>query len=91
MAKIAIVGVEGSGKTVLMAAFGEKYERPDSEGYFLEPKDRQTFQTTALQTANMRHEGKWPSATLADAVSSLDWRLCRRKGAGAVGNHLKKE
>ena len=29
MSKISIVGVEGSGKTSLMAAFGEKYERPD--------------------------------------------------------------
>ena len=29
MSKISIVGVEGSGKTTLMVAFGEKYERPD--------------------------------------------------------------
>ena len=29
MGKISIVGVEGSGKTTLMAAFGEKYEVAD--------------------------------------------------------------
>ena len=37
MSKIAIAGVEGSGKTVLMAVFGEKYERPDAD---VKPKRR---------------------------------------------------
>lgn len=30
MSKISIVGVEGSGKTVMMAAFGDKYKHPAS-------------------------------------------------------------
>ena len=43
MSKIAIVGVEGSGKTTLMAAFGEKYMTPDANGYSLDPQEFSTF------------------------------------------------
>ena len=43
MSKISIVGVEGSGKTTLMAAFGEKYERPDKYGYGLKAANARTF------------------------------------------------
>ena len=81
MSRIAIVGVEGSGKTVLMAAFGEKYMYPDKSGVFLEAKDQNTFATVGLLAANMR-EGRWPSATGKDSVTSLDWSLCRRKTDG---------
>ena len=38
MKKGAIVGVEGSGKTVMLAGLGELYSRPDADGYFLAPK-----------------------------------------------------
>ena len=81
MSRIAIVGVEGSGKTVLMAAFGEKYMYPDKSGVFLEAKDQNTCATVGLLAANMR-EGRWPSATGKDSVTSLDWSLCRRKTDG---------
>ena len=39
MKKVAIVGVEGSGKTVMLAGLGELYARPDENGFFLAPKD----------------------------------------------------
>jgi len=35
MTKVSIVGVRGSGKTVLLAALGDKYQRPDENGLFL--------------------------------------------------------
>ena len=79
MSRVAIVGVEGSGKTVLMAAFGEKYVAPDESGLFLEPKDQTTFGVVMRMTADMR-EGKWPAVTAAQSVTSLDWKLCRRNG-----------
>ena len=79
MSKIAIVGVEGSGKTVLMAAFGEKYVEPDENGVFLEPKDQTTFSVVMRTTADMR-EGKWPPATAAQSVTCLDWKLRQRNG-----------
>ena len=34
MKKVAIVGVEGSGKTVMLAGLGDLYTYPDEEGYF---------------------------------------------------------
>lgn len=80
MSKVAIVGVEGSGKTVLMAAFGEKYVAPDENGVFLDAvPETTTFDFVHKVSADMR-EGKWPQATPPHSVSSLDWRLCRREG-----------
>lgn len=48
MSKISIVGVEGSGKTVMMAAFGDKYKHPDSSGLFLSPENPTAFIMTIL-------------------------------------------
>ena len=79
MSKISIVGVEGSGKTTLMAAFGEKYERPDKYGYFLAAENAQTFHAVKQLVDRMRH-GEWPGATVSRSVRSLDWQLCRRRG-----------
>lgn len=77
MSKIAIVGVDASGKTVLMAALGEAYERPDKNGILLSAKTPQTFDMVKVLMDKMRH-GDWPPATELDNVVSLDWRLCRR-------------
>ena len=79
MSRISIVGVDGSGKTVLMAAFGEKYERPDGYGYFLSANTPQTFHTVKMLMDRMRH-GQWPNATGAETVTNLDWTLLQRKG-----------
>ena len=37
MKKVAIVGVESSGKTVMLAGLGDLYTYPDADGYFLAP------------------------------------------------------
>ena len=79
MSKISIVGVDGSGKTTLMAAFGEAYERPDKYGYFLAAENSQTFDVVKQLVDRMRH-GEWPGATVSRSVRNLDWRLCRREG-----------
>lgn len=79
MSRISIVGVDGSGKTVLMAAFGEKYERPDGYGYFLSANTPQTFHTVKMLMDRMRH-GQWPNATGAETVTNLEWSLLQRKG-----------
>ena len=42
VSKVTIVGVEGSGKTVLMSALGNKYEQPDS-GLLLSANSQQTY------------------------------------------------
>ena len=81
MKKVAIVGVEGSGKTVMLAGLGHLYSRPDVNGYFLCPKNFQTAAYVSDKIARMR-KGEWPTATADDVMQGLDWTLRRRQGEG---------
>ena len=78
MKKVAIVGVEGSGKTVMLAGLGDLYTNPDENGYFLSPKNFGTASYVADIIQKMR-AGMWPAATAVDAFECLDWIL--KKGA----------
>ena len=79
MKKVAIVGVEGSGKTVMLAGLGELYSHSDENGYFLGPKNYQTASYVAEKIARMRR-GEWPMATADDVMQGLDWTLRQRRG-----------
>ena len=79
MKKVAIVGVEGSGKTVMLAGLGERYSHPDEDGYFLSPKNYATASYVAEKIERMR-KGAWPVATAEDVMQGLDWTLKRRQG-----------
>ena len=81
MKQVAIVGVEGTGKTVMLAGLGELYSHPDAEGYFLAPKTFETASYVMDVIARMR-EGEWPSATAEDVMCGLDWTIKRDRGAG---------
>ena len=81
MYKVAIVGVEGSGKTVMLAGLGELYSHPDEKGYFLAPKDSKTAFYVEDVIARMRN-GEWPSATAEDVMRGLDWTIKRKKWEG---------
>ena len=81
MKKVAIVGVEGSGKTVMLAGLGELYTQPDAGGYFLAPKNFGTAAYVAEKIARMR-KGEWPTATAGDEMQGLDWTLSRQKDGG---------
>ena len=78
MSQITIVGVEGSGKTVMMAAMGELYERPDANGYFLSPESASAFGFVKTQMAIM-HQGRWPAATMTDSIQHFHWSLFRKQ------------
>ena len=78
MKKVAIVGVEGSGKTVMLAGLGDLYTYPDEDGYFLAPKNFGTAAYVAEKIESMR-KGEWPSATAGDEMQGLDWTLKRRE------------
>jgi hypothetical protein len=78
MKKISIVGVEGSGKTVLMSVLGDKYSVPDENGFFLNPLNRETFEYCVKTVANMR-KGYWPEVTEPGQTISLQWNLCKAK------------
>ena len=76
MKKVAIVGVEGSGKTVMLAGLGDLYTYPDEQGYFLSPKNFSTAAYVAGKIERMR-KGEWPAATADDVMEGLDWTLKR--------------
>ena len=79
MGKVAIVGVEGSGKTVMLAGLGNLYSRADEDGYFLSPQSFSTHRYVTNIIRDMR-EGRWPAATSVDTLKSLDWSLKRQEG-----------
>ena len=81
MKKVAIVGVEGSGKTVMLAGLGDLYSHPDENGFFLGPKNFQTASYVAEKIARMR-KGEWPMATAGDVLQGLDWTLRQRQIPG---------
>lgn len=81
MKKIAIVGVEGSGKTVLMAAMGDKYKSPDANGVFLKPVNRETFAYCEKLMGQMQ-DGKWPIATGKAITDNLRWTLTKKIADG---------
>lgn len=81
MKRVAIVGVEGSGKTVMLAGLGDLYTRPDVNGYFLSPKNFETASYVASKIERMR-AGVWPSATAEDAMRGLNWALKRKSPNG---------
>lgn len=80
MRKVAIVGVEGSGKTVMLTGLGALYSRPDDDGYFLTPRNFATASYVSDKIQGMRH-GEWPIATAGDEMRGLDWVL-RKKLSG---------
>lgn len=81
MNNIAIVGVEGSGKTVLMAAMGDKYKSPDANGVFLKPVNRETFAYCEKLMGQMQ-DGKWPIATGKAITENLRWTLTKKIADG---------
>ena len=87
MKKIAIVGVEGSGKTVLMAAMGDKYKSPDANGYFMLPQNHETFAFYTREADRMRN-GMWPIATATGTFRRLDWCLMRKKSERSAPEHI---
>lgn len=85
MSKISIVGVQGSGKTVLMAALGAKYKQPDEYGLFLSPESPEAFGFVRNEMAKMRtgeKHGDWPGTTTPDSMCMLRWSLRRKTEGG---------
>lgn len=81
MVKVAILGVEGSGKTVLFSVMGDRYETSDRNGLFLTPLSYETYSYCKKGMAALR-KGEWPSATTPDAYVELDWDLMEKGWAG---------
>lgn len=89
MVKVAILGVEGSGKTVLFSVMGDRYETPDRNGLFLSPLNRETYSYCKMGMAALR-KGTWPSATTPEASVELDWQLMKKRWGGKAGRPLAR-
>ena len=76
MKRISIVGVEGSGKTVLMSVLGVKYVSPNRDGLFLSAVDKDTYMKCS-RMVNEMDAGIWPGATLPGTMQDLKWHLMR--------------
>ena len=75
--KVAIVGVEGSGKTVMLAGLGALYSQPNADGVFISPKNFKTL-TYVDRLMSMLKSGQWPAATAEDVMQGLDWVVRQR-------------
>lgn len=74
MGKVAIVGVEGSGKTVLMAGLCECFKQvPGSDDPYLMPENQAAFKFMETVPYALRVKREWPSATGIDNLRAMRW------------------
>ncbi len=75
MGKVAIVGVEGSGKTVLMGALSECYKEISETEPFLFPENQAAYMFMERIPHKLRVERQWPEATSIDSLRTMKWSL----------------
>lgn len=75
MSKVAIVGVEGSGKTVLMAALADLFGKPLANSPYLMPENQSAFSFMTMIPHKMKQEHQWPSATAIVSMKHLKWTI----------------
>jgi hypothetical protein len=75
MSRVAIVGVEGSGKTVLMAALADRYGTPSDDSLYLMPESQSSFTFMKHIPHKMRAEHQWPAATTIESFKHLKWSV----------------
>ena len=75
MARMAVVGCEGSGKTVFMAALADYYRPSEGCDVCLVPENAASNRFAAFQQRQMRALHQWPPATNPEKTVRLDWSL----------------
>ena len=71
---IAVIGTEGSGKTVLITTLAKRLSVIDSRGIFFNPKDSKTLKYVEKVWSTLQSE-KWPPSTPPGDLFSLAWKL----------------
>lgn len=71
---IAIIGTEGSGKTVLITTLAKQSTTIESRGVFLNPQGVQTLKYVERAWQTLQ-QGDWPPATPPGQLSELRWKL----------------
>lgn len=75
--KVAIVGMTGSGKTVLISTLAMKMAQMALEDIFMAPFGDNRRQTLRYTQSNWKtlNEGRWPASTPAGELIELQWEL----------------
>jgi len=71
---LAIIGMEGSGKTVLATTLAKKLSKMTSHGVFLNPQDTKTLKYVE-QVWQTLLSGDWPPSTPPGTMFELHWKL----------------
>jgi hypothetical protein len=79
--KVAVIGTEGSGKTVFIAALAHRLGEVEPT-WLLDPVDMKT-QAYVTQVWETLRNGEWPSFTSQAAMHDLRWSLRRPDGPAA--------
>ncbi len=74
MPSIAIIGTEGSGKTVFAAVLAKKYSQYEENKPCLIPTDSTTLKYVEYIYSILSH-GQWPPSTPSGTVVHLKWKL----------------
>ncbi|MBR6436664.1 MAG: hypothetical protein IKS45_09175 [Thermoguttaceae bacterium] len=84
--KIAIVGMTGAGKTVLISTLAMKMSQMADQGIFLAPVGENRRQTLRYVQENWQtlNSGKWPPSTPAGELIHLEWELTTKNNAATV-------
>ncbi len=84
--QIAIVGMAGSGKTVLVSTLAMKMSQMADRGVFLSPIGDNRLKTLQYiqQNWKMLNRGEWPPSTPAGEIVQLQWELSTENNVAAV-------
>lgn len=72
--QIAIIGTEGSGKTVLITTLAKRFSQISADGAFLNPLDNKTLRYVESNWQILGSQ-EWPPSTPAGQFIDLRWRL----------------
>ncbi|MBR0238788.1 MAG: hypothetical protein IJQ39_11910 [Thermoguttaceae bacterium] len=84
--RIAIVGMTGAGKTVLISTLAMKMSQMADQGVFLAPMGENRRQTLRYVQENWQtlNSGKWPPSTPAGELIHLEWELTTKTNSATV-------
>ncbi len=72
--KIAVIGLEASGKTVLMSVLAKKLSQTVHQGYFLDPKGVASIKYVEGVWQTLQNLD-WPASTPPGEMFNLQWKL----------------
>ena len=80
---IAIIGLEGSGKTVLMTVLAKKLSTSPTAGGYMDPIGTQTMKRVESTWAALQR-GEWPLSTSPGEMFNLTWKMYIQRDAQQV-------